>query len=32
MDFDRIRQRLGLSKIQWREIGMKLKKLVQPGI
>ena len=28
MDFDRIRQKLGLSKIQWREIGTKLKKLV----
>jgi len=32
MDYDRIRQRMGLSRIQWREIGMKLKKLVQPGI
>lgn len=31
MDYDRIRQKLGLSKIQWREIGMKLKKLVEPG-
>lgn len=29
MDLDRIRQKLGLSKIQWREIGMKLKKLVE---
>lgn len=28
VDFDRIRQKLGLSKIQWREIGAKLKKLV----
>jgi integrase/recombinase XerD len=32
MDFDKIRQKLGLSKIQWREIGMKLKKLVEPGL
>jgi len=32
MDYDQIRQKLGLSKIQWREIGMKLKKLVEPGI
>ncbi|MGQ0602156.1 MAG: tyrosine-type recombinase/integrase [Anaerolineales bacterium] len=31
MDFDKIRQRLGLSKIQWREIGMKLRKLVEPA-
>lgn len=29
LDFDRIRQKLGLSKIQWREIGAKLKKLVE---
>lgn len=29
LDFDRIRAKLGLSKIQWREIGMKLKKLVE---
>lgn len=32
LDFDRIRQKLGLSKIQWREIGMKLKKLTEPGL
>jgi len=32
MDDDKIRQKLGLSKIQWREIGMKLKKLVEPGL
>jgi integrase/recombinase XerD len=32
MDFDKIRQKLGLSKIQWREISMKLKKLTQPGL
>jgi integrase/recombinase XerD len=32
MEFDKIRQKLGLSKIQWREIGMKLKKLVEPGL
>ncbi len=32
MDYDMIRQKQGLSKIQWREIGMKLKKLVQPGL
>jgi integrase/recombinase XerD len=31
-DFDKIRQKLGLSKIQWREIGSKLKKLVEPGL
>jgi site-specific recombinase XerD len=31
-DFDRIRQKLGLSKVQWREIGMKLKKLVEPAL
>jgi hypothetical protein len=24
MDKDKIRQRLGLSKIQWREVGIKL--------
>lgn len=29
VDFDRIRQKLGLSKIQWREIGAKLKRLVE---
>jgi integrase/recombinase XerD len=29
VDFDHIRQKLGLSKIQWREIGMKLKKLAE---
>ncbi len=32
MEFDKIRQKLGLSKIQWREIGMKLRKLVGPGL
>jgi site-specific recombinase XerD len=32
MELDKIRQKLGLSKIQWREIGMKLKKLVEPGL
>jgi len=32
MEFDKIRQKLGLSKIQWREIGMKLQKLVEPGL
>lgn len=31
-DYDRIRQKLGLSKVQWREIGMKLKKLVEPAL
>jgi site-specific recombinase XerD len=31
-DFDRIRQKLGLSKVQWREIGMKLKKLTEPAL
>jgi site-specific recombinase XerD len=31
-DFDRIRQKLGLSKVQWREIGTKLKKLVEPAL
>jgi integrase/recombinase XerD len=31
-DYDKIRQKLGLSKIQWREIGTKLKKLVEPGL
>lgn len=29
MDENLIRQKLGLSKIQWREIGMKLKRLVE---
>ena len=29
MDENTIRQKLGLSKIQWREIGMKLKRLVE---
>ncbi|MGH2522179.1 MAG: tyrosine-type recombinase/integrase [Anaerolineales bacterium] len=29
MDFNQIRQKLGLSKIQWREVGMKLEKLVE---
>lgn len=28
MDPDRIRQKLGLSKIQWREVGIKLERLV----
>jgi len=32
MDRDKIRQKLGLSKIQWREIGMKLDKLVSPAL
>lgn len=32
MDKDKIRQKLGLSKIQWREIGMKLEKLVSPPL
>jgi integrase/recombinase XerD len=32
MEFDKIRQKLGLSKIQWREIGMKLQKLLEPGL
>lgn len=27
-----IRQKLGLSKIQWHEIGMKLRKLTKPGL
>jgi site-specific recombinase XerD len=31
-DLDRIRQKLGLSKVQWREIGSKLKKLVEPAL
>jgi site-specific recombinase XerD len=31
-DPDRIRQKLGLSKVQWREIGTKLKKLVEPAL
>lgn len=31
-DYNTIRQRLGLSKIQWREIGMKLEKLVALGV
>ena len=29
MDYNSIRQKLGLSKIQWREIGMKLERLVE---
>ncbi|MBP7691689.1 MAG: site-specific integrase [Anaerolineales bacterium] len=29
LEFDRIRQKLGLSKIQWREISAKLKKLLE---
>jgi integrase/recombinase XerD len=32
MDETQLRQKLGLSKIQWREIGMKLKKLVGPAL
>ncbi len=31
-DFDKIRQKLGLSQVQWREISMKLKKLVEPAL
>jgi site-specific recombinase XerD len=31
-DPDKIRQKLGLSKVQWREIGTKLKKLVEPAL
>src|SRR6185503_10569589 len=31
-DDTRIRQKMGLSKIQWREIGMKLHKLAGPGL
>jgi hypothetical protein len=27
MEFDRIRQKLGVSKIQWRELNMKLRQL-----
>jgi integrase/recombinase XerD len=29
VDYNHIRQKLGLSKIQWREIGMKLERLVE---
>ena len=32
MERDKIRQKLGLSKIQWREIGMKLEKLIGPAL
>jgi site-specific recombinase XerD len=32
LDETHIRQKLGLSKIQWREIGMKLDKLVGPAL
>ena len=32
LDEDKIRQKLGLSKIQWREIGMKLRRLAAPGL
>jgi integrase/recombinase XerD len=32
MEPDKIRQKLGLSKIQWREIGMKLNRLLEPGL
>ena len=31
-DPNTIRQKLGLSKVQWREIGAKLKKLVEPAL
>jgi hypothetical protein len=27
MERDKIRQKLGISKVQWREIGMKLERL-----
>ena len=32
LDETHVRQKLGLSKIQWREIGMKLNKLVGPAL
>ncbi|MCC6190902.1 MAG: site-specific integrase [Anaerolineales bacterium] len=32
MDDTHLRQKLGLSKIQWREVGMKLRKLTQPAL
>ncbi len=32
LDENHVRQKLGLSKIQWREVGMKLAKLVSPGL
>jgi integrase/recombinase XerD len=32
LDDTHIRQKLGLSKIQWREIGMKLRKLTAPAL
>ncbi len=32
MDEVHLRQKLGLSKIQWREISMKLQKLTKPGL
>jgi site-specific recombinase XerD len=32
VDENHIRQKLGLSKIQWREIGMKLRKLAGPAL
>ncbi len=32
MDPDRLREKLGLSRIQWREIGRKIEKLAQPPL
>lgn len=32
MDDTHLRQKLGLSKIQWREVGMKLRKLTEPAL
>lgn len=32
MEDNHVRQKLGLSKIQWREISMKLQKLTKPGL
>jgi len=32
MDHDQIRQKLGVSKVQWREISMKLRKLTMEGL
>ena len=29
MDHEKIRQKLGVSKVQWREVGMKLERLSQ---
>lgn len=31
MDGDPVRQKLGLSRMQWREVGSKLERLMQPG-